>query len=835
MTISDAASEPPDPPGLSSAEAALRLERNGPNRLPQPDRRNGLRIALGVVREPMLLLLLSAAGLYLLLGDPREASVLLASVGLVIGLTVIQEYRSERALQALRDLSSPRARVLRDGDVRVVSSQELVVGDVIAVAEGDRVPADARVLDDYDLMLDESMLTGESMPVRRQAGPAADVEMNRIHAGTLVVRGHGMAEVVATGSATAMGRIGDQLRFQRSPPTPMQLEIRRAVVLFATLGLLVSGLMTVLYVAIHGGWLQGLLAGVTLAMANIPEEFPVVLTVFLALGGWRMARRRALVRRAPAIEALGSVTILCADKTGTLTENRMSLAELATEDGAAPPERLSSSSQRRLLEIADRACPDRPFDPMEHAIRAAATGLGPSPVRVRVHEYPFGKDLLATTHVWEDPNSPELLIASKGAPETIAALCRLSPERTDAVLQAVERMAGRGLRVIAVAVAAWPPGPVALPSTPRDFHFEWLGLLGFVDPLRGGVADAIGQARTAGVRVIMLTGDHVATARAIAAQAGMDRCDSVALGADLERLDDAAVMRCIQDTDVFARVKPEHKLRLVEALKRAGEVVAMTGDGVNDAPALMASHVGVAMGGRGTDVAREAASIVLLDDDFVTVVRAIRQGRVVYDNIVRAIRYILAVHVPITGLALLPLLFGAAPMLMPLHVVFLELIIDPASTLVFEREPADPGVMRRPPRPPSQRLLDMRTLFGSLGVGLAVFAAVAAVYVLGRSAALPTSQLAALCFTALISGNLGLVALNCRRGDRRWTWRSNPAFWTIVACALGTLVLITRIPSLGIWFRFSPPPVAGSLLAFLAPLAGLVLIEAATRVLRRRR
>ncbi|WP_141233398.1 HAD-IC family P-type ATPase, partial [Lysobacter antibioticus] len=352
---------------------------------------------------------------------------------------------------------------------------------------------------------------------------------------------------------------------------------------------------------------------------------------------------------------------------------------------------------------------------------------------------------------------------------------------------------------------------------------------------RGGVADAIGQARTAGVRVIMLTGDHVATARAIAAQAGMDRCDSVALGADLERLDDAAVMRCIQDTDVFARVKPEHKLRLVEALKRAGEVVAMTGDGVNDAPALMASHVGVAMGGRGTDVAREAASIVLLDDDFVTVVRAIRQGRVVYDNIVRAIRYILAVHVPITGLALLPLLFGAAPMLMPLHVVFLELIIDPASTLVFEREPADPGVMRRPPRPPSQRLLDMRTLFGSLGVGLAVFAAVAAVYVLGRSAALPTSQLAALCFTALISGNLGLVALNCRRGDRRWIWRSNPAFWTIVACALGTLVLITRIPSLGIWFRFSPPPVAGSLLAFLAPLAGLVLIEAATRVLRRRR
>lgn len=833
MTISHSASEPAAPPGLSSAQAARRLQRDGPNRLPQPDRRNALRIAVGVVREPMLLLLLAAAGLYLLLGDPREASVLLASVSLVIGLTVIQEYRSERALQALRDLSSPRARVLRDGDMRVVSSQELVVGDVIAVAEGDRVPADARIVDDYDLMLDESMLTGESMPVRRQAGAAADAESNRIHAGTLVVRGHATAEVVATGSATAVGRIGAQLRIQRPPPTPMQLEIRRAVALFATLGLVVSGLMTGLYVAVHGGWLQGLLAGVTLAMANIPEEFPVVLTVFLALGGWRMARHRALVRRAPAIEALGSVTILCTDKTGTLTENRMTLAELVAADGAVRPDSLSSAAQRRLLQTADRACPDRPFDPMEQAIRAAAAALAPPPGWVRIREYPFGKDLLATTHVWDDPDARGLAIASKGAPETIAALCRLSPERTDEVLRAVERMAGRGLRVIAVAAAAWSPGAAALPTSPRGFQFEWLGLLGFVDPLRSGVAEAIGQARAAGVRVVMLTGDHVATARAIAARAGMDRCGNVALGADLERLDDAAVMRRIQDTDVFARVKPEHKLRLVEALKRAGEVVAMTGDGVNDAPALMAAHVGVAMGGRGTDVAREAASIVLLDDDFVTVVRAIGQGRVIYDNIVRAIRYILAVHVPITGLALLPLLFGAAPMLMPLHVVFLELIIDPASTLVFEREPADPGVMRRPPRPPSQRLLDRRTLFGSLGAGLAVFAAIAAVYVLGRSATLATSQLAALCFTALISGNLGLVAMNCRRGDRRWTWRSNPAFWTIACCALATLVLITHVPSLGIWFRFSPPPAAGSALAFLAPLAGLGLIDAGARARRR--
>lgn len=816
------------PQGLSSTEAARRLQQDGPNLLPQPDRRNWLRIIWSVLREPMLLLLVGAAGIYLLLGDPQEAAILGASVVLVIALTVYQEYKSEHALQALRDLSSPRACVLRDGETRWVAARELVVGDVILVAEGDRVPADARVLDTNAMMLDESMLTGESVPVHRSASSNGERDENLIRASTLVVAGHGTAEVMAIGSSTAVGQIGMALRTLRSPPTPMQLEIRRAVILFAALGLGSSVLMTLLYVAVHGGWLQGLLAGITLAMANIPEEFPIVLTVFLALGAWRMARHKALVRRAPAIEALGSVTVLCTDKTGTLTENRMSVAELVTDEERAVPANVLSPAMRTLLACAGLASPDQPFDPMERAIHAATTKLSeplPREGWQRLHEYPLSRELLAVTHVWRQPSESALQVMCKGAPEAIADLCGLTAVRRTTALTQVDEMARRGLRVLAAASAAWNEDVTRLPLTARGFRFEWRGLIGLADPLRAGVREAVAEAQVAGVRVIMLTGDHLETARAIATQAGLTNSEAVVLGSELA-LDGTALAQRARETNVFARVQPDHKLRLVDALKRDGQVVAMTGDGVNDAPALTAAHVGVAMGERGTDVAREAASIVLLDDNFVTVVRAIRHGRVIYDNIVRAIRYILAVHVPITGLALLPLLFGGPLMLLPLHVVFLELIIDPASTLVFEREPAAPDVMQRPPRSPSRRLLDMRTLFGGLGQGLAVFAAVAAVYILGRASEISAAQLAALSFTALVIGNLGLIVAN-RAGaaHRRWWQQSNPAFWIVTLSALSLLFLVTRFEGPGHPFRFAPPPLDLSLVALLLPLLGLGMIE----------
>ncbi len=821
-------------PGLSSSQAAERLARDGPNVLPQAERRRFWQVIVKVLREPMLLLLLFAAAVYLLLGDTSEALILGASVLLVIGLTLYQEQKSENALQALRDLSSPRAQVVRDGKPKMVAASELVVGDTIVVTEGDRVPADARVLEEIDLHLDESLLSGESVPVRRGVSLDAD-EDGLLRASTLVARGHGKAEVVATGPHTAIGRIGTAMRAIGIETTPMQHEVRRLVVLFSLLALLACVAVTVLHYLTRGGWLDALLAGLTLAMATIPEEFPVVLTVFLALGAWRMAQQAALVRRIPAIEALGATTVLCTDKTGTLTENRMAVAELADDDRGGRPGEASPPELRDLLGIADMASPDLTHDPMERALHDAAAQLGLDHARWRhVHEYPFSAERPAVAHAWSYQD--QLLVACKGAPETVADLCGLSGARRAEALAKVDAMARRGLRVLGV--ASWlSTNPAThrtdLPAEMQDLHLAWRGLVGFVDPLREGVLDAVAEARAAGIRVMMLTGDHVETARAIADDAGIADRGPVVLGSELDALDDDALARRYARTNVFARVHPEHKLRLVNLLKRAGQVVAMTGDGVNDAPALMAAHVGIAMGGRGTDVAREAAAIVLLDDNFVTVVRAVRLGRTIYDNIRRVMHYILAVHVPITGLALLPLLTGGPLVLMPLHVVFMELIIDPACSLIFEREPAVAGIMRRPPRPPTQRLLGLRSMSASLAQGAAMFAVVALAYALGNMRGLPATQTGAIAFTALVAGNIGLILLY-RTGTSLWNSlrQRNVAFWIISLVALALLVIVTRFDLPALWFGFTPPPLGLWLLALLSPLLAAAVLASLQHRLR---
>ncbi len=841
--------------GLSTAEAAARLHRDGPNLLPQPDRRGWPRMALDVVREPMLLLLVVAAALYLLLGEARDAAILGASVLLVIALTLHQELRSERALQALRDLSSPRARVLRDGIERIVPARELVAGDMISIAEGDRIPADARIVDG-DLDLDESLLTGESMPVRRGAdtddaqpthpqGTAQTWTAHTctVHAGTLAVRGHGMAEVVATGADTEMGRIGASLQALHPERTPLQREMRRVVALFAMIGIASCVLVFALYGWLRGDWLQALLAGITLAMSNIPEEFPVVLTVFLALGGWRMARQRVLVRRPPAIEALGAVTVLCTDKTGTLTENRMALQEIAIAGNAATSaDAMRDDASRALLRCARLASARASHDPMDLAILDATAvdatdgnataDSATAPVCVR--HYPLSPALPVYANACRVGDSAPLLIAAKGAPEAIAMLCHLAPGPLAGVMAQVGAMAQRGLRVIAAADADWAD-PAALPEDAREFRLRWRGLLGFADPLRAAVPHAVAEARAAAVRVVMLTGDHPDTARNIAAQAGLSERPKVALGVELMALDDAAFAAAAADIDVFARVQPAHKLRLVEALKRQGAVVAMTGDGVNDAPALMAAHVGVAMGARGTDVAREAASIVLLDDDFASIVRAIRMGRTIYDNIRRAVRYIIAVHIPITGLALLPLLLDAPLILLPLHIVFLEMIVDPACSFVFEREPPAENIMRRPPRPPGARLIDAATFADSVGRGSTAFAAVLTVYLLAGRYGLQASQQGALAFTALVIGNLTLI-VSYRSGNSLWQTlhRPNRAFTLVATFTLALLAAVTLLEVPGAWFGFSPAPLPWLLFAAATPVTVLLAADLIGRGARRR-
>jgi Ca2+-transporting ATPase len=836
--------------GLSTNEATRRLSRFGPNVLPQDRPHSPLALIADALREPMLALLTVAAGLYWLLGDAAEAAILGGSVLLVIANTVYQAGKTQRALAALRELATPQARVQRDGHAFVCDARNVVPGDLILLGPGDRVAADAELVESVELRIDESLLSGESAPalkiaadavagigtVSRFAGEEAAAGTSRVFAGTLVVGGHAKARVDATGARTSMGKIGVALQNIAVERTPMQREIDRAVVLFAALGLAFCALVTVAYaLSGRGSWLDALLAGITLAIANIPEEFPVVLTLFLALGAWRLTAVQVLVRRPAAIETLGAISVLCVDKTGTLTENRMRVAAVTTAgstwhaSGAldAPPDAFAG-----VLQDAAWACEEAPTDPMEIAIVDARGSVAASDLK-HLRHYPLAPGLLAVSQAWGRPDGSRF-IASKGAPEAIADLCRLSGERRDALLADVAAAAHQGLRVLAVAYAEVPPD-AKLPASPSELRFELDGWLGFADPLRNGVAAAIAAAVVAGVRTVMITGDHPATAASIARAAGLPST-SVATGADLAAFSDEQLAACLRTCQVFARVAPEQKLRLVRALRNQGHVVAMTGDGVNDGPALRAAHVGIAMGRRGTDVAREAAQIVLLDDNFVSVVNGIRLGRHIYANIQRALRYILAVHVPVVAMAVLPLLLGGPLVLWPVHIVFLELVIDPACTLVFERQPPQSDPLAQPPRAPGRRLIDRQLLVASLLEGAAAALAAALVYVSAWTNGSDARTVAALCFVAIVTGNLALLAFNRTEAGLRGALRgNNAAFWLIAAAALLMLGLSLSVPSLAALFRFAAPAPLWVALALAFPVVlvaasrGLVL-----RAMRRR-
>ncbi len=842
--------------GLSGRAALQRLAQDGPNELPDEGPRRLGRIVLDVLREPMLLLLAGCAGLYLALGDTGEAALLGAFATMIIGITIVQTRRTERALAALRNLSAPRALVIRDGERVRIPGREVVVGDLVVLGEGDRVPADATLVDANRLSADESMLTGESVPVGKRAAAAVEA-MGRpggedspfVFSGTLVVGGQGVARVLATGAATEMGRIGRSLRTIAAEPSPLQRETRRMVVIMATLALALCAVVVIALGLIAGQWLDATLSGIALAMSLLPEEFPVVLTVFLAIGAWRLSRHQVLTRRTAAIEALGAATILCVDKTGTLTENRMTVSCVVADDGtraevtAGPlPERV-----HRVVEFALLATRQDPFDPMERAIRELGVGDHVDAAHLHrtwrmVREYPLGPDLLAMSQVWDDIASGRRTIAAKGAPEAILRLCHLDEAGASAWLARVSALADEGLRVLAVARAdlthdhARLRAGAPLPGDQHAFAFEWLGLLALVDPLRESVPEAVAACRSANIRLLMITGDYPGTATAIARAAGLERPDQVVTGDEIDALDGPALARRLRDVGVVARAVPDHKLRIVQALAADGAVVAMTGDGVNDAPALRAAGIGIAMGRRGTDVAREAADLVIADDDFGSIVRGVRLGRRIYDNIRHAISYVVSMHVAIAGVTILAVVMGWPLILLPAHIAFLELIIDPACTLVFEGDPENPEIMRRPPRSVTERLFDARSLVRSLLQGALVLAAVALAYLASVHARFDEGTSRALVFSMLVLGNLALILANrsASRGLLATLAIPNRALWIVVGSALAALLAVLLVPWLSSLFRFQWPG-AGPLAACLAGMLALALaLDALDRLLFRR-
>jgi len=839
--------------GLTAAEAAERLRRDGPNELPTAKRRNILQQAWDVVREPMLLLLLGAGIINFALSEPLDGFILMSFVLVVIGIEIYQEHKTENALAALRDLSSPRALVLRDGSRLRIPGREVVRGDYVLLAEGDRVPADAVLVQCVNLSVDESTLTGESVPVRKiQCLPQdEDGALGRpggdtipwVFSGTLVVGGQGIGLVKETGAGTELGRIGTALRTIEQERTPLQREVGRLVRTIALFGAGAAAVVVVVHGLTRGHWLQGVLAGIGTAMAMLPEEFPVVLTIFLALGAWRLSQKRVLTRRTAVLETLGSATVLCVDKTGTLTMNRMTVRELIADGetytvGAGPlPERF-----HQIAEFSVLASPVDPFDPMDAAFKTLGDQYLAETEHLHsdwelIREYPLSDKLLALAHVWRSPAGDDYVIAAKGAPEAIADLCHLSPREIEYVKVQVQAAAAQGRRVLGVARASFSRAEM-LPEHRHDFAFEFLGLAGLHDPLRPGVADAVAECTRAGIRTVMITGDYPGTALAIAREIGLAHLGGCITGPELEEMPDEELARRIGSVAVFARMVPEQKLQLIRAFKANGDVVGMTGDGVNDAPALRAADIGIAMGARGTDVARESAAIVITDDDFSSIVGGVRQGRGIFDNLRKAMSYIIAVHVPIAGMSLIPVFVSDWPLvLLPVQIAFLELIIDPACSVVFEAEQVDPEIMHQPPRGLSEPMFGRRALTLSFLQGASVLAVAFGIYLWSILSGHTENEVRSLTFATLVTGNVALILVNrswrlsilgsLRQRRNRWL----P--WILLVAAVLLAVLLS-VPAARIAFRFGPITWSEALLALAAGFAGVAWFEVYKAVRRNR-
>ncbi|MGO9308553.1 MAG: cation-translocating P-type ATPase [Spirochaetia bacterium] len=823
--------------GLTAEQAARALRTIGPNELPSAKNRGIAATVVEVVREPMFLLLLACGLIYLVLGEIQEAIMLLGFVVVIMGITIYQQRKTENTLEALRDLSSPRALVIRDGERHRIAGREVVVGDLILLAEGDRVPADALLLWGVNLSVDESLLTGESAAVRKSAGDVSH-PMQRpggedtpfLYSGTLVVHGQGAAEVKATGGASEIGRIGKALQTLEHEQTPLQRETGSIVRTIFIGALVLCAVVVTVYGITRGDWLQGVLSGVTLAMAILPEEFPVVLTIFLALGAWRISQKNVLARRMAAVESLGAATVLCTDKTGTLTQNRMKIRMLRaagrTHDLEESPGLLPETFHE-LLEYGILASQQDPFDPMEKALHSIGAETLSDTEHLHdtwtlVQQYPLSRELLALSHAWRSAAGGGYVVATKGAPEAIADLCHFDARATESLAGEVHEMADRGLRVIGVARAGF--GEAELPDIQHEFVFEFIGLIGLEDPIRPTVPAAIAECAGAGITPVMITGDYPATAQKIARQIGMRNWDNVVTGQDLSRMGPEELRERVKEATIFARVVPEQKLLIVNAFKANGEVVAMTGDGVNDAPALKSAHIGVAMGERGTDVAREASALVLLDDDFSSIVAAVRMGRRIFDNVKKAMAYIVSVHIPIALASLLPVLLNWKEMLLfPVHIVFLELIIDPACSIVFEAEPAEPDIMTRPPRSPAERLFGRRSLVRSALQGIAAFAVVFGVFEAGLFMGESVAHARTLAFITLIVANLCLILTNrsWQRGFITSLAVPNRALFWVTGSALAFLALVVYVPALSGVFHFAP--VSGLDIA-IAVTAGLLSV-----------
>jgi len=757
--------------GLTTAKAQELTLEFGKNILVPEKKETIFQKIFHILSEPMFALLIIAAVIYFILGEPRDGAIMLIFVLGIISIDVIQEWKTDKTLSALKDLSAPQIKVIRDGRERIISSSDLVPGDLMIITEGVKIPADGTVIKVNDLCVDESSLTGEAEGVWKVTTelvkPSNDYwRKDYCYAGTLVIQGSAYILVGETGANTEYGKIGQSVATAPEEPTPLQKQTGGLVKICAGIAavlFILVGIITYFNISDHvfgARIIESILSGITLAMAMIPEEFPVILIVFLSAGAWRLAKKQSLVRKLPSVETLGAVSVLCVDKTGTITMNKMTVSDTWALD----------SDTKHLAKIMGLGCETEPYDPMEKAMHEHCESLGLSRGHLfsgeLLYEYPFTNESKIMGHVWDHEN--ELLVAAKGSPEKILTLCKIPEYHRRAASDKLREMSQKGLRVIAIAKMKLKDKD-SIPKKLTDCSLTLCGLVGLADPPRESVKNDIKECDEAGIRVVMITGDNGVTASSIAKQIGMPNPDHIITGDGLNSMNDEELCQKVRDVSIFARVIPEHKMRIVKAFKDNGEVVAMTGDGVNDAPALKYADIGIAMGKRGSDVSREAADLILLDDNFSTIVHTIRDGRRLYDNIRKAIGYVFTIHIPIALASLLAPLLGIAPvalMLLPLHVVLLELVIDPTCSIVLERQPAEFDIMKRKPRKPNERILTTGILIKSISQGLVIFAASFGTYYLFLNHNPENAPLArSMSLAIILFANLFLVQVNSSRAD----------------------------------------------------------------------
>ena len=821
--------------GLTSPQAEKLQQQYGKNELAQEHKQSFIKKVLHIVSEPMFLLLIAAAIIYFILGEPRDGAIMLIFVVGIISIDVIQEWKTDKTLNALKDLSAPTVEVLRDGEQKIIHSCDLVPGDLMIIHEGVKIPADGVVVKCNDLCVDESSLTGEAEGVWKisayNAQPTDDYwRKDYCYAGTLVTQGTGYIVVDKIGSSTEYGKIGTNVAMAPSENTPLQKQTRGLVKVSAAIAavlFLMVGVITYLNLGDHSFYdriIESILSGITLAMAMIPEEFPVILTVFLSMGAWRLAKKQSLVRKLPSVETLGAVSVLCVDKTGTITMNKMTVQSL----WSCQDEHYSTCA------LMGMGCETDTYDPMEKAMLKYCEDMGLDKDKLfsgkLISEYAFTNELKMMGHVWQTQQG--IVIAAKGSPEKIFTLCGLDEENLKKAQQQAESMSVQGLRVIAVA-GMTVNSPSEIPEQLTQCKLKLSGLVGLADPPRESVKNDIEVCRKAGIRVVMITGDNGVTASAIAQKIGMSGHGNIITGDMIENMTEEQLKESVKNVNIFSRVIPEHKMRIVKAFKENGEIVAMTGDGVNDAPALKYADIGIAMGKRGSEVSREAADIILMDDNFTTIVETIKDGRRIYDNIRKAVGYVFAIHIPIALISLVAPMLNIAPsalFLLPLHVVLLELLIDPTCSIVLERQPAERDIMLRKPRRTTEKLLTSNILIKSVLQGLVIFAFSFGLYYLSLANNLANaSQARSMGLCVIMLSNLFLVQVNSSEKDFAVQsikkLAKDKVMWGVNIGTIAMLAIIFYSPLSG-FLKLSPLPFKNFAVAVICAVLAVFWYEA---------